>query len=117
MEFGLHHPCGKPVTADPVTVAEPFIADGESRAKADSQPPYRVEPSGLHGKIADVTVHPLAEPKPLPKDFTSPDVDLTQMARWSMRHLNKNPRANLNYEPVFYVRPMHVPPAPDGHDA
>src|SRR5438445_10940359 len=84
---------------------------------ADSQPPYRVEPSVLHGKTADVTVHPLAESKPLPKDFTSPDVDLTQMARWSMRHLNKNPRANLNYEPVFYVRPMHVPPAPDGHDA
>lgn len=39
------------------------------------------------------------------------------MAAWSLRVLNKNPRPDLDYEPVFFVRPMHVPPAPEGHDA
>ncbi len=38
------------------------------------------------------------------------------MAAWSYRHLNRNPRPALNYEPVFFIRPMAVPPAPAGHD-
>jgi len=38
------------------------------------------------------------------------------MAAWALRHLIHNPRPALNYEPVFFIRPMHLPPAPEGHD-
>ncbi|MEO8658377.1 MAG: hypothetical protein ABI693_07890 [Bryobacteraceae bacterium] len=79
--------------------------------------PYRFAPSGLPGQISNATVEPAPDAQPLPSGFHSPDVDLTMMARWFLRHLNKNPRPNLDYEPVFYVRPLSVPPSPDGHDA
>jgi hypothetical protein len=78
--------------------------------------PWYFHPSGLPGTISDVVVHVSTEPKPLPKDFVSPDVDLTLMAGWALRHLSLNPRPALNYEPVFFIRPMHVPPTPEGHD-
>ena len=38
------------------------------------------------------------------------------MSAWSLRHLNLNPRPDLNYEPVFFIRPLHSPVAPSGHD-
>ena len=62
-------------------------------------------------------VEPPTQVGRLPTGFHSPDIDLTMMARWFQRHLNKNPRPSLDYEPVFYIRPMSVPPAPEGHDA
>jgi hypothetical protein len=83
---------------------------------ADGKIPYVFQPSGLHGLISNVTVLPVGETQPLPAGFVSPDLDLHAMAAWSLRVLRKNPRPNLDYEPVFFVRPMHVPPAPDGHD-
>ena len=76
----------------------------------------RFHPSGLPGMISDVAVQAATEPKPLPKDFVSPDADLTRMAAWALRHLIRNPRPALNYEPVFFIRPLHVPPTPEGHD-
>jgi hypothetical protein len=82
----------------------------------DAKIPYVFQPSGLHGAISDATVLPIVETKPLPAGFVSPDLDLHLMAAWSLRVLRKDPRPNLDYEPVFFVRPMHVPPAPDGHD-
>lgn len=72
--------------------------------------------SGLPGTISDVVTEPAGSPSALPAGFVSPDVDPKAMAGWSLRHLNRNPRPGLNYEPVFFIRPMHVPPAPDGHD-
>jgi hypothetical protein len=83
---------------------------------SDAKVPYVFRPSGLHGVISNVTVLPVGSTRPLPAGFTSPDLDLTLMAAWSLRCLRKDPRPNLDYEPVFFVRPMHVPPAPDGHD-
>lgn len=83
---------------------------------ADPKIPYVFQPSGLHGAISDVKVLPLGATRPLPPGFASPDLDLPLMAAWSLRVLQKDPRPNLDYEPVFFVRPMHVPPAPDGHD-
>jgi hypothetical protein len=82
----------------------------------DGRIPYVFRPSGLHGAISDVKVLPVGDTKPLPPNFASPDVDLHAMAAWSLRVLRKDPRPDLDYEPVFFVRPMHVPPAPDGHD-
>ena len=79
--------------------------------------PYRFAPSGLPGEISDAAIEPAPELLPLPAGFRSPDIDLSMMARWFLRHLNKNPRPELNYEPVFFVRPLEVPPAPQGHDA
>jgi hypothetical protein len=38
------------------------------------------------------------------------------MAAWALRHLIHNSRPALNYEPVFFIRPLHVPPTPEGHD-
>jgi hypothetical protein len=38
------------------------------------------------------------------------------MAAWALRHLIHNLRPALNYEPVFFIRPLHVPPTPAGHD-
>jgi hypothetical protein len=78
--------------------------------------PYVFRPSGLHGAISDINVLPVGDTRPLPAGFTSADVDLGLMAAWSLRCLRKDPRPSLDYEPVFFVRPMHVPPAPDGHD-
>src|SRR4051794_6850106 len=79
--------------------------------------PYRFAPSGLPGEISNAKVEPAPQVAPLPTGFHSPDIDLTTMARWFQRHLDKNPRPSLDYEPVFYIRPMSVPPAPEGHDA
>ena len=56
------------------------------------------------------------EPTPLPAGYVSPDADLKLMAAWALRHLIRNPRPALNYEPVFFIRPLHFPPAPEGHD-
>jgi hypothetical protein len=82
----------------------------------DSGPLSNFHPSGLTGEISDATVAPAADAASLPPNFVSPDIDLQKMAAWSLRFLNRNPRPSLDYEPVFYVRPLHVPPAPEGHD-
>ncbi len=78
--------------------------------------PYHFQPSGIPGAISDVKVLPVGTLSPLPKNFSPSDADLQKMAAWSLRYLNRSPRPNLNYEPVFFVRPMNVPPAPEGHD-
>jgi len=72
--------------------------------------------AGLPGTISEVEVHPAADLTALPPDSVSPDADLRLMAAWALRHLSLNPRPTLNYEPVFFIRPLQVPPAPDGHD-
>jgi len=78
--------------------------------------PRFIHPSGLTGTISEVAVQPAVEPNPLPPGFASPDADLKLMAAWALRHLIHNPRPALNYEPVFFIRPLHVPPTPEGHD-
>ena len=83
---------------------------------AQESAPYRFPSSGLTGTISDVKVIPIGDVPPLSAAFESPDIPLEKMAAWSLRFLNRNPRPTLNYEPVFYVRPMHVPPAPEEHD-
>jgi hypothetical protein len=75
---------------------------------ADGKIPYVFQPSGLHGVISNVIVLPLGETQPLPAGFVSPDLDLHAMAAWSLRVLRKNPRPNLDYEPVFFVRPRRM---------
>lgn len=75
------------------------------------------QPSGIPGSITEVRVNVPAGVAPLPRSFHSPDVSLRDMGAWSLRHLNLNPRPALNYEPVFFVRPLHSPVAPAGHDA
>src|SRR5713101_6063733 len=80
------------------------------------QRPYTFVPSGLPGAISNVLVESIGDASALPANFVSPDIDLKAMAGWSLRHLNRNPRPELNYEPVFFIRPMHVPPATEGHD-
>ena len=75
-----------------------------------------LEESGLPGVISDATVSDVGSLRPLPAKFSSPNIDLGKMARWSLHYLNRSPRPALNYEPVFFVRPMNVPPAPEGHD-
>ena len=96
-------------------IALAVLAAGFSPAQ-DRVPPYDFHPSGLTGAISDVVVIPIASEGQLPPNFVSPDIDLEKMAGWSLRFLNRNPRPGLDYEPVFYVRPMQVPPAPEGHD-
>jgi len=73
-------------------------------------------PSGLPRTISDVALQPATEPKLLPPDYVPPDADLKLMAAWALRHLIHDPRPALNYEPVFFIRPLHAPPAPEGHD-
>lgn len=73
-------------------------------------------PSGLPGTISEVAILPVGGTAPLPAGFVSPDADFTLMGAWALRHLIHNPRPALNYEPVFFIRPLHVPPAPEGHD-
>jgi hypothetical protein len=46
----------------------------------------------------------------------SNDIDLVKMAFHAMNYLTNNPRKHLNYEPVFQIWPLSVPPAPTGHD-
>ena len=77
---------------------------------------FYFHPSGLPGVISEVEVVPIPSLARLPRNPSSPDIDLKKMAGWAQRYLNRSPRPALQYEPVFYVRPMHVPPAPDGHD-
>ena len=73
-------------------------------------------PSGLPGTISEVTIQRVGKPTPLPPGYVSPDADLKLMAAWALRDLIHNPRPALNYEPVFFIRPLHVPPTPEGHD-
>jgi len=78
--------------------------------------PKYFQPSGVPGSISDVRVNAASGVQPLPRSFQSPDVSLREMGAWSLRHLNLNPRPALNYEPVFFIRPLHSPVAPTGHD-
>ena len=82
----------------------------------NTEAPRYFHPSGIPGTISDVKVLPIPTLVPLPANFSPPDIDLQKMAAWSLRYLNRSPRPDLNYEPVFFVRPMNVPPAPEGHD-
>lgn len=78
--------------------------------------PHYFHPSGIPGTISNIEVLPVLRLAPLPKNFSPSDVDLQKMATWSLHYLDRSPRPDLNYEPVFFVRPMNVPPAPEGHD-
>jgi hypothetical protein len=83
---------------------------------AQPEVPYYFHPSGIPGEISDVQVEPVRHLSALPSNFVATDTDLQKMAAWSLRYLNRSPRPQLDYEPVFYVRPLKVPPAPAGHD-
>ena len=81
----------------------------------------RKEPSysyrlSLPGTVSDIAVQPAGDIAPLPPNYVSPDANPTLMAGWALHHLIHNPRPALNYEPVFFIRPLSVPPAPAGHD-
>lgn len=86
-------------------------------AAAQSRPPQAdVYRAALPGTVSEVTVLPTGHLATLPPDYSSPDAEPRLMAAWALRHLIHNPRPELNYEPVFFIRPMHVPPTPAGHD-
>lgn len=91
-------------------------AQTSETGSADSSGAKPLRPSDLLGNISEVTVGTAAQPTPLASSYVSADADLNLMAAWALRHLVRNPRPALNYEPVFMVRPLHVPPAPVGHD-
>jgi hypothetical protein len=73
--------------------------------------------STLPGTITDVAIQSEGRLAPLPPRYASSDADPRLMAAWALRHLIHNPRPALNYEPVFFIRPLHVPPTPEGHDS
>jgi hypothetical protein len=79
-------------------------------------PESLLQRAGLPGTLSEVAVPPAPEPLPAAKSVDSRDIDMKLMAGWALRHLTKNPRPALDYEPVFFIRPLEVPPAPSGHD-
>ena len=81
-----------------------------------AEKPRYFQPSGLSGSISIVRVNSPDSIERLPSGFRSTDINLRDMSAWSLRHLNLNPRPDLNYEPVFFIRPLHSPVAPSGHD-
>ena len=81
-----------------------------------AEKPQYFQPSGLSGSISKVRVNSAGSIERLPSGFRSTDINLRDMSAWSLRHLNLNPRPDLNYEPVFFIRPLHSPVAPSGHD-
>jgi len=74
-------------------------------------------PTGLPGVVTDPNILSMPDLSALPPNFRSPDIDLKLMGSWALRHLTNNPRPSLDYEPVFFIRPMQAPPTPEGHDA
>lgn len=75
--------------------------------------------SGLPGEVVHQNGNaPGAAGKiePLAKTPPSKDIDLVSMATAAMNYLIKSPRKELNFEPVFQVKPLLCPPAPTGHD-
>lgn len=93
------------------------IAASSSTLAAPPDSARYFQPSGVPGTISDVQVNATGSVKPLPSGFQSSDISLQKMGAWSLRHLELNPRPALNYEPVFFIRPLHSPVAPSGHDA
>ncbi len=75
--------------------------------------------SGVTGSVSPVRFasSPAPETMPLLGEGAQPnDVNLPAMAGKAMNYLTNNPRPQLNYEPVFQIKPLACPPAPLGHD-
>jgi hypothetical protein len=83
------------------------------------KPSESIRPSGLQGQITHSRVLNASRPSTirlLSDEPASTDMDLAGMARAAMNYLIRNPRPELNYEPVFQIKPLAYPPAPVGHD-
>lgn len=74
--------------------------------------------AGINGKVGNmhVVVQTLDTVQPVCSTPRGADIDLRNMAEWSMSFLTRTPRAHLNYEPVFQLFPYRCPPAPEGSD-
>jgi hypothetical protein len=82
-------------------------------------PSASFRPSGLEGEISEAVELKRSRPstiKLLAQEPPSRDLDLAKMARSAMNYLIRNPRPQLDYEPVFQIKPLACPPAPLGHD-
>jgi hypothetical protein len=93
-----------------------FVLSAALVGAPPAEKPQYFQPSGLSGSISNVHVNSANGIEGLPSNFGSTDINLRDMSAWSLRHLNLNPRPDLNYEPVFFIRPLHSPVAPSGHD-
>lgn len=94
-------------------VASLVLLPARAQDKTEQSHSYRLS---LPGTVTEIAIQPAGDLAPLPPGYTSPDANPTLMAAWGLRHLIHNPRPALNYEPVFWVRPLHVPPTLAGHD-
>lgn len=72
---------------------------------------------GLPGKLSEMSFKDSGQgTKRVSELPASTDISLSKMAGHAMNYLINNPRKQLNYEPVFQIWPLSVPPAPTGHD-
>src|SRR5580704_4789958 len=90
--------------------------DGQTRSTEGPKAGTKDLLSGLPGTITNAGAQSVEKATPLPPTYASPDANLELMAGWALQHLIHNPRPALNYEPVFYIRPLHAPPTLEGHD-
>jgi hypothetical protein len=90
--------------------------DGQTRSTEGPKAGTKDLLSGLPGTITNAGAQSVEKASPLPPTYASPDANLELMAGWALQHLIHNPRPALNYEPVFYIRPLHAPPTLQGHD-
>jgi hypothetical protein len=75
--------------------------------------------SGVTGELSSIRYRGISatETVPLLAQSAKPrDVNLPAMADKAMNYLTHNPRKELDYEPVFQIKPLACPPAPLGHD-
>ena len=75
-------------------------------------------PRGFQGEIVDGKLRPAPEATTLDPAEPPEDVDLVNMARWSMRYLANNPSKERGYETRFHIMPLQCPPTkrPDEFD-
>jgi hypothetical protein len=72
---------------------------------------------GLPGQVSELSFKDAGQgTKRTTQLPASTDISLSKMAGHAMNYLINNPRKQLNYEPVFQIWPLSVPPAPVGHD-
>jgi hypothetical protein len=96
---------GTCATAAPPTAAPEALPPTDISGITGSTSPVR-----FSGAAPESAVSLLAQASP------SKDLDLAAMAGKAMNYLARNPRKELNYEPVFQIKPLACPPAPHGHD-
>lgn len=75
--------------------------------------------SGVTGELSSIRYRGISATETvslLAQSAKPRDVNLPTMADKAMNYLTHNPRKELDYEPVFQIKPLACPPAPLGHD-